>query len=124
MAWKRMSSEIFKFDLGENKILEGELVGFDKFTEGDFGECYRYLLARPDGSIVSFVPGAAFDKMAEKVAIANGDTIRVEYRGKKDLEDGRRVNIFILDKWLEGDESPQDRPQSKKKGKGKEDIPF
>ena len=94
--WREVSSSIFTFDQEKNRILEGVFGGWEPWTEGEFGACNRYFVEGLEGERYSFIGGTAFDKVFETANICVGDDIRVVYNGKKDLGDGRRVNLFQL----------------------------
>ena len=100
MGWDERTVQIHMWDEKENNTVEGELVGFDTFTGGEFGECLKYKVITADRGLLSFIGGTAFDKMFEQADIVNGDTFKTTYHGKRDIGGGQRVNVFKLFKWV------------------------
>ena len=79
-------------DTGEKIV--GVLKGFSAFEEGSLGDCLKYQIETSEG-VISTVLGAVTDKYMENVK--TGDLIRITYKGKKDLQDGRKVNLFKIE---------------------------
>jgi len=90
---KEYSFDIIKWDK-EGQTVLGELQGFEDFTEGEFETACNKWLIKTDTGLVSCVLGSAADKRLKD--IKNGDLIKIVYKGKLSLSDGRRVNRFDL----------------------------
>ena len=82
----------------EGQTLTGKVVEIGPFNEGTFDtEVNAYLIDTDDGQI-STVLGSATDKQLEKLDLM-GKLIHIEYRGKKQLADGKQVNHFKIMVW-------------------------
>ena len=90
---KEVSFEIIKWDKA-GETLTGEIQACDDFTGGDFeGICNQWRIAT-DRGVVSCVLGSASDKhMADCIV---GDIVRIQYRGKKEIKGGKKVNLFNI----------------------------
>ena len=108
MGWVERSYQIWQWDLEDHKVLEGVFDGTEPYEGGEFGTCNRYFLTNEEGRF-SFIGGSAFDKQFERAGITEGDRIRIEYLGKRNIGGGRRVNVFRLLKWVE-EEGDKDVP--------------
>lgn len=77
----------------EEQVLFGRIQEILPFTDGKFDtDVLRYVIDTDAGRI-STVLGAATDKqLATK--IKPGDIVKITFKGKKHLEDGRQVNRF------------------------------
>ena len=83
-------------DEGETVI--GKLVSIGPVNEGTFDtEVNSYLIDTDDG-MVTTVLGSATDKQLAGLEIM-GKLIYIEYRGKKNLKDGKQVNTFKIKVW-------------------------
>lgn len=93
---KNLVSDIITWET-EGQVVVGRVKSKEPFTEGGFdAECFKYLIDTDDGE-VSCVLGSAADKSLAKQDVV-GRVLLIRYRGKKALQDGRRVNLFnVLD---------------------------
>ena len=81
---------------GESSVLIGKIKAVKPFTGGKFeAEVNAYLIETDEG-LVSTILGSYTDTQLADMEII-GKTICIEYEGKKDLEDGRKVNLFNVD---------------------------
>jgi len=90
---REYSFDIIKWE-EEGQTVLGEIQGFEDFTEGEFETVCNKWLIKTDTGLVSCVLGSAADKRLQDVK--NGDLIKIVYKGKLSLSDGRRVNRFEL----------------------------
>lgn len=82
----------------EGETLIGKVVEIGPFNEGTFEtEVSAYLIDTDDG-LISTVMGSATDKQLADLEII-GKLIHIEYRGKKQLADGKQVNHFKISVW-------------------------
>lgn len=81
---------------GESSILIGKIRAVKPFTGGRYeAEVNAYLIETDEG-LVSTILGSYTDTQLADMDIV-GKTVCIEYCGKKDLEDGRKVNLFNVD---------------------------
>lgn len=86
----------------EAPVLIGKVRAIKPFTGGKFeAEVNAYLIETDQGNI-STILGSYTDTQLAEVDIS-GKVVRIEYEGKKDLEDGRKVNLFNVDIIDEGE---------------------
>lgn len=96
---KDISFTIFKFE-NPGDTLTGEMVGFDKITipkpdgTGE-SEVFQYRILTDDGP-VSTVLGFSGDKSIKDNDVRNGDVLSITYTGQKELDKGRRVNLYNI----------------------------
>ena len=84
-TWESEGQELF------GKVLEVKPFVLGKFdTEVD---CY---LIQTDDGIITTVLGSATDKQLKEVDSV-GSMIYIKYGGKKQLDDGRQVNLFHVE---------------------------
>ncbi len=94
---QRLTRQIWTFE-AEGDVLIGKVLSIEPFTAGTFDtEVKCYIIEREQG-VVSTVLGSATDKQLSKIDPV-GRSIRIEYLGKKPLDDGRHVNLFHVDVW-------------------------
>lgn len=80
-------------EVGDSII--GELVEIKPFEGGDFEtKCNQYLFKTDDG-LASCILGSSMDKIFE-VEDYVGRILYIKYKGKLELEDGRRCNKFQI----------------------------
>lgn len=80
----------------DSAILIGRITDILPFKGGKFeAEVNSYLMDTADG-LVSFIMGTYTDSQLEGIDL-KGRIVRIEFAGKKDLEDGRSVNQFNVD---------------------------
>jgi len=88
----------------EAPVLIGKVRAIKPFTGGKFeAEVNAYLIETDQGNISTILGSYTDTQLAEIDLI--GKVIRIEYEGKKDLEDGRKVNLFNVDIIDEGSEN-------------------
>ena len=76
--------------------LIGEVVTIEPFVGGKFeGAVKRYVIDDGDG-LISMVLGQYTDNQLEG-QLSIRDVVRIEYKGKVELEDGRQVNRFAVE---------------------------
>jgi len=80
----------------EGQLLFGKVLSISPFTLGVFDTEVKSYEIETDDGIVNTVLGSATDKQLEKVDPV-GQKIRIEYKGKKQLKDGKQVNRFDVD---------------------------
>ena len=82
----------------EGETIVGKVVEIAPFNEGTFDtEVNAYLIDTDDG-LISTVLGSATDKQLDELDLM-GKLIYIEYRGKKNLKDGKQVNNFKVQVW-------------------------
>lgn len=76
--------------------LTGKVLAIKEFKGGTFDAVVNaYTIAADDG-VVSCVLGSATDGQLEGIDLI-GQLVHIEYCGKKELVDGRQVNLFNVD---------------------------
>lgn len=87
-----LSTELVAWET-EGQVVTGEVLEVSEFKDSKFDStCQKYVLQTGEGR-ASFILGAATDKrLSQKVEV--GQLMQVKYRGKRDLGEGRRVNLF------------------------------
>ena len=81
---------------GESSVLIGKVKAVKPFTGGKFdAEVNAYLLETDEG-LISTILGSYTDSQLADMEVV-GKTIRIEYEGKKELPDERKVNLFNVD---------------------------
>jgi len=79
----------------EGQTVCGRVHNIVPFTGGKFDtEVNQYIIDTDDG-LKSTILGSAADKQLKGVELI-GRTVYIEYRGKKNLDDGRQVNNFRI----------------------------
>lgn len=92
---EQITTSIYKF-IEEGQVCIGIVKDIRPFTEGTFDtEVSQYVLETDEG-LVSMVLGSATDKKIAGQKV-NGKLVRITYRGKTHLEDGRSVNDFAVE---------------------------
>lgn len=87
-----VTMEIHSWD-EEGQVLIGKVKAIQPFTGGSFDtEVNQYIIDTGD-RMVSTVLGSSTDKQLAKVDL-QGRLVKIIYRGKKQLDDGRQVNNF------------------------------
>lgn len=80
----------------EGQSLIGVVKAIQPFTGGSFDtEVNQYIIDTGE-DIVSTVLGSSTDKQLAKIDI-QGRMVRITYKGKKNLDDGRQVNNFRVE---------------------------
>jgi hypothetical protein len=75
--------------------LIGELIDIKPFSGGEFEtSCMQYTFKNEDG-LVSTILGSSMDKIFEREDY-RGRVIHIEYKGKLELDDGKRCNKFQI----------------------------
>lgn len=80
----------------EGRLLTGKVRAIKPFTGGKFDAEVNAYLIETDEGLVSTIFGSYTDGQLEGLDLV-GKVIHIEYDGKKDLEDGRKVNLFNVD---------------------------
>lgn len=94
----------------EGDVLIGEVMGVTDFTGGKFDTTVNSYLLDTDLGLVSTILGTATDEQLSAVNL-EGKIVCITYQGKKQLDDGRSVNIFDVD--VMGDIKTTPEPQKK-----------
>ncbi|MBA7551009.1 hypothetical protein ES705_43542 [subsurface metagenome] len=94
---KRLTRQIYTWD-EERQVLVGKLLSMEPFTEGTFDTEVKAYIIETDDGVITTVLGSATDKQLSKIDPV-GRNIYIEYLGKKELKDGRSVNLFNVDVW-------------------------
>lgn len=90
---KEISYNIIKWEEPDQSVC-GEVIGFEDFEEGAFeGKCLAWKIDTDQG-LVSCVCGSVADERMKNVAV--GDLISITFQGKKDIAEGRRMNMFQI----------------------------
>ena len=90
---RELSYEIIKWEV-EGQEVVGEVKGFETFESSNYEtDCLVWKLQTDEG-LVSCVLGGVADKRMQDVT--TGDLLHIVYKGKKELKEGRRVNIFNI----------------------------
>ncbi|GAH82074.1 unnamed protein product [marine sediment metagenome] len=77
------------------QIVLGRFVKAEPLAESKFGTVVQRYILETDAGLVSCVLGATADKeLLPKLAV--GDLLRIHYQGKRELGDGRSVNVFDI----------------------------
>ncbi len=93
-----VSVKIVQFrEAGES--LTGIYQGSEEMPESKYGGTVRIHFLATDMGLCSCILGASADKNIG-ARVVEGDLIRLTYRGKEDLADGRTVNVFDVVKAL------------------------
>jgi hypothetical protein len=75
--------------------LIGQLVDIKPFSGGEFEtNCMQYTFKNEDG-LISTILGSSMDKIFEREDY-RGRVIHIEYKGKIELDDGKRCNKFHI----------------------------
>lgn len=82
----------------EGQELFGVVVRTEAFTGGKFDSEARSYIMLTDQGMVTTVLGSATDKQLDRIDV-KGAKLHITYRGKKDLEGSRQVNIFDVETW-------------------------
>lgn len=89
-----LTTEIVRFELPGQTLL-GKIVGVKDFEHASNDKpCKQYLIDTTTGR-KSFVLGARLDNEISGVELV-GKILAVQYNGKVELENGRRVNLFNI----------------------------
>jgi len=80
----------------EGEILCGKVLAISPFLEGKFDTEVNMYKIDADGIIYTTVLGSATDKQLKDIDPV-GQNIYIEYRGKKQLDDGRQINNFHVE---------------------------
>lgn len=81
---------------GESSVLIGKVKAIKPFTGGKFDKEVNSYLIETDDGLISTIMGSYTDTQLAEFDLI-GKTIRIEYEGKKELEDDRKVNLFNVD---------------------------
>ena len=92
---KTLTCLIFTWD-EEGMVLCGKVLDISPFTEGKFDTEVNMYRIESDGIIYTTVLGSATDKQLKDIDPV-GQNIYIEYRGKKQLDDGRQINNFHVE---------------------------
>lgn len=92
---KTLTSLIYTWDEEGQKLI-GIVKKVFPFTLGKFDTEVNCYLIDCDGILYTTVLGSATDKQLKEVDPV-GNKIYIEYRGKKQLEDGRQINNFHVE---------------------------
>ena len=92
---KTLTSIIWTWD-EEGLILCGKVLEISPFTAGKFETEVNMYKIEQDGIIFTTVLGSATDKQLKDIDPV-GQNIYIEYRGKKQLDDGRQINNFHVE---------------------------
>ncbi len=82
----------------EGDTILGKVVEIGPFTEGSFDTEVNFYLIDTDDGLISTILGSATDRQMDKLDLM-GKLIHIEYRGKKQLADGKQVNNFKVRVW-------------------------
>ncbi len=82
----------------EGDFIVGKVVEIGPFTEGSFDTEVNYYLIDTDAGRVSTILGSATDRQIAELDLV-GKLVHIEYRGKKQLADGKQVNNFKVEVW-------------------------
>ena len=80
----------------EGQTLVGKVIEIKPFLEGKFDTEVNCYTIDADGVLFTTVLGSATDKQLKDVDPV-GNMIYIEYRGKKQLDDGRQINNFHVE---------------------------
>jgi len=80
----------------ESPVLIGKVRAIKPFTGGRFEVEVNAYLIETDEGMISTIFGTYTDSQLEGLDLI-GKVIVVKYDGKKELEDGRKVNLFNVD---------------------------
>lgn len=92
---KTLTKQIFTFE-AEGDTLIGKVIKIEPFTEGSFETEVNSYIIETDTGTVCTVLGSATDKQLKSVDPI-GQNIYIEYQGKKQLKDGRSVNLYHVE---------------------------
>jgi len=92
---KTLTSMIWKAE-AEGEVLIGKVLEISPFTEGKFDTEVNMYKIETDEGIFTTVLGSATDKQLKDIDPV-GQMIYIEYRGKKQLEDGRQINNYHVE---------------------------
>ncbi len=91
---KSLTTSIVRFEVPGQTLL-GRIVRVKEFEHSmNDKPCKQYLIDTGTGQ-KSFVLGARFDKEFEGTELV-GKILAIQYNGKVELDNGRRVNIFNI----------------------------
>ena len=92
---KTLTFQIYTWE-EEGQELYGKVISVSPFTLGKFDtEVDNYVIETDEG-IITTVLGSATDKQLKEVDPV-GMRIYIQYRGKKNLKDGRQINLFHVE---------------------------
>ena len=92
---KEITANIFAFKEPGDELV-GKLLRVESFTGGKFDSaCNQYFFETDEGQTQTIL-GAATDKQLEKQDVT-GHVLRITFRGKISLEDGRQFNKFRIE---------------------------
>lgn len=77
-------------------VLIGKVMGLNDFTGGKFETPVKAYLLDTELGFISTILGSATDEQLSAVDLP-GKIICITYQGKKELTDGRSVNLFDVD---------------------------
>jgi len=80
----------------DNSVLVGKVRAVSEFTGGKFDNPVKQYLIDTDDGAKSCILGSYTDTQLESVVLINR-VVAIIHQGKKDLEDGRSVNIFDVE---------------------------
>ncbi len=92
---KVMTSQIFTWD-EEKTSLCGKVLSVVPFEHGKFDTEVNMYRIDSDGIIYTTVLGSATDAQLKDIDPV-GQNIYIEYQGKKQLDDGRQINLFHVE---------------------------
>jgi hypothetical protein len=96
-----ISFNIYKFE-DEGDSIVGELLAAGRIKiknpdpTKDDNEVIQYRILTDDGP-VCVVLGVSGDKSIEDNKVKKGDVLEITYQGQKELDKGRRVNLFGIE---------------------------
>ncbi|NIQ91322.1 MAG: hypothetical protein GWN93_20860 [Deltaproteobacteria bacterium] len=99
----------------EDQLVIGRLIGMGIFDGGKFDNPVNYYMLDTDEGMVSCILGSATDEQIRD-NIDVGNILAIHYKGKRELEDGRKVNIFEIDVLPDSKSTPNKPGKSKKGG--------
>lgn len=80
----------------ETAHLIGRVKSINEFTGGKFEAVVNNYILETDDGLVSCILGSATDAQLAGTDLI-GKVVHIEFCDKKDLEDGRKVNLFNVD---------------------------
>ena len=92
---KTLTKLIYTWD-EEGQVLIGKVVDIKPFLEGKFDTEVNCYTIESGGVLYTTVLGSATDKQLKDVDPV-GLNVYIEYRGKKQLDDGRQINNFHVE---------------------------
>ena len=95
----QLSHEFYQWE-EEGQVLIGRLIEFMPVESKEYEGEYNLYIFDTDDGLAGVIFGVLIDKlMTEKNYI--GKILRIEYKGKKQLDAGRTVNRFRVDSIIE-----------------------